>query len=253
MVLLITSTPTGAVLCCWHCCCPALLTEALLKVVCTPSRPSAHTLFDASAPSGTTFHFLSHSKFRDQRDAGPESMTMHLESRFEQLRVACELELWGEAFRSVEDIQQLIALTKKTPKQPQLASYYTRLTQIFAVSDSPLYHAFAWLKLFSFSRQHARGLAQSDYQQMGTAVMLAALAILPYDRPAPGARPAGAAASDAVVAEQEKERANRMATILGFAVVGAGWESLGFGMGWSELSPPAGSATILGFAVVGVG
>lgn len=157
-------------------------------------------------------------KFRDQRDAGPESMTMHLESRFEQLRVACELELWGEAFRSVEDIQQLIALTKKTPKQPQLASYYTRLTQIFAVSDSPLYHAFAWLKLFSFSRQHARGLAQSDYQQMGTAVMLAALAILPYDRPAPGARPAGAAASDAVVAEQEKERANRMATILGFAV-----------------------------------
>lgn len=53
------------------------------------------------------------SKFREQRDAGPESMTMHLESRFEQLRVACELELWGEAFRSVEDIQQLIALTKK--------------------------------------------------------------------------------------------------------------------------------------------
>lgn len=38
---------------------------------------------------------------------------MHLESRFEQLRVACELELWGEAFRSVEDIQQLISLTKK--------------------------------------------------------------------------------------------------------------------------------------------
>ncbi|EFJ51612.1 eukaryotic translation initiation factor 3a [Volvox carteri f. nagariensis] len=157
-------------------------------------------------------------KFRDQRDAGPESMTMHLESRFEQLRVACELELWGEAFRSVEDIQQLIALTKKTPKQPQLASYYTRLTQIFAVSDSPLYHAFAWLKLFSFARQHARGLLPSDYQQMATSVLLAALAILPYERgPAAGTR-TGAVASDAVAAEQEKDRANRMATILGFAV-----------------------------------
>ncbi|GLC73813.1 hypothetical protein PLESTF_001423800 [Pleodorina starrii] len=156
-------------------------------------------------------------KFREQRDAGPESMTMHLESRFEQLRVACELELWGEAFRSVEDIQQLIALTKKTPKQPQLASYYTRLTQIFAVSDSPLYHAFAWLKLFSFARQHARGLQQSDYQQMATSVLLAGLAILPYERgPAVGGR-TGAVSSDAVAAEQEKDRANRMATILGFA------------------------------------
>ncbi|GLI66197.1 hypothetical protein VaNZ11_009962 [Volvox africanus] len=157
-------------------------------------------------------------KFREQRDAGPESMTMHLESRFEQLRVACELELWGEAFRSVEDIQQLIALTKKTPKQPQLASYYTRLTQIFAVSDSPLYHAFAWLKLFSFARQHGRGLVPSDYQQMATSVLLAALAILPYERGPVAAMRTGAATSDAAAAEQEKERANRMATILGFAV-----------------------------------
>ncbi|KAG2498414.1 hypothetical protein HYH03_003672 [Edaphochlamys debaryana] len=154
-------------------------------------------------------------KFRDQRDAGPESMTMHLESRFEQLRVACELELWGEAFRSVEDIQQLIALTKKTPKQPQLASYYTRLTQIFAVSDSPLYHAFAWLKLFSFARQHARGMSQADYSQMATAVLLAVLAILPYER---GTSAGGRNATDAVAAEQEKERANRMAIILGYAV-----------------------------------
>lgn len=108
----------------------------------------------------------------------------------------------------------------QTPKQPQLASYYTRLTQIFAVSDSPMYHAFAWLKLFSFARQHARGMSQTDYQQMATAVLLAALAILPYERSnTPGAR---GAPSDAVAAEQEKERANRMATILGFAVVSPG-------------------------------
>lgn len=117
------------------------------------------------------------------------------------------------------DTHSFPTLDLQTPKQPQLASYYTRLTQIFAVSDSPLYHGFAWLKLFNFARQHARGLVQSDHQQMATSVLLAALAILPYERgPAVGMR-TGAVAADAMAAEQEKERANRMATILGYAVV----------------------------------
>jgi hypothetical protein len=53
------------------------------------------------------------SKVRELRESTEDSMTLHLETRYEQLRVACELELWGEAFRSVEDIQQLIAITKK--------------------------------------------------------------------------------------------------------------------------------------------
>ncbi len=54
---------------------------------------------------------------------------------------------------------------------------------------------------------------------MATSVLLAALAILPYERgPSAGVR-TGAVGSDAVAAEQEKERANRMAIILGFAVV----------------------------------
>jgi hypothetical protein len=47
-------------------------------------------------------------------------------------QVACELEMWGEAFRSVEDIQSLIMLSKRTPNHKFMATYYARLTQIFA-------------------------------------------------------------------------------------------------------------------------
>jgi translation initiation factor 3 subunit A len=72
--------------------------------------------------------------------------------------VACDLELWAEAFRSVEDIQALIALAKKQPKQQMMATYYAKLTQIFAMSGHHMYHAYAWLKLFSFSKSYNKNL-----------------------------------------------------------------------------------------------
>ena len=49
-----------------------------------------------------------------------------------------------EAFRSVEDIQGLMALGRKAPKPQMMASYYARLTRIFTVSGSHLYNGYAW-------------------------------------------------------------------------------------------------------------
>lgn len=57
--------------------------------------------------------------------------------------MACELELWQEAFRSVEDIQGLAAIGKKPPKPQFMATYYAKLTRIFTVSDSHLYNGWA--------------------------------------------------------------------------------------------------------------
>ena len=50
-------------------------------------------------------------------------------------QVACELELWQEAFRSVEDIQNLFVLGKRQGKPQMMALYYARLTKIFTVSE----------------------------------------------------------------------------------------------------------------------
>lgn len=64
-------------------------------------------------------------RYREQRDiTQPESLNLFLETRFEQLKTACELQMWAEAFRSVEDIQNLIALGKRQPKQQVMATYY---------------------------------------------------------------------------------------------------------------------------------
>ena len=60
------------------------------------------------------------------------------------MQVACELELWQEAFRSVEDIQGLLSQSKKAPKPQIIFFYYAKLTKIFTVSDSHLYNGYAW-------------------------------------------------------------------------------------------------------------
>eukprot|EP00884_Botryococcus_braunii_P006913 jgi/Botrbrau1/16222/Bobra.0066s0008.1 len=159
-------------------------------------------------------HLANLNKYRDQRDrpdlSNPESLQLYLETRFEQLKVACELELWQEAFRSVEDIQGLIAIGKKSPKPQLMATYYARLTRIFTVADSHLYNGYAWYKLFNLARGYNKNLTPTDVQMMACSVVLAALSILPYD-------PADSARTEAE-AELDKDRSVRMAVILGFTV-----------------------------------
>ncbi|KAL5721324.1 hypothetical protein ACHQM5_004982 [Ranunculus cassubicifolius] len=57
-------------------------------------------------------HLTNLNKFKDQRDmaeiSAPETLQLYLDTRFEQLKVATELALWQEAFRTVEDIHGLM-------------------------------------------------------------------------------------------------------------------------------------------------
>ncbi|KAL8151958.1 hypothetical protein V2J09_021766 [Rumex salicifolius] len=130
-------------------------------------------------------HLYNLNKYKDQRDrpdlSAPESLQLYVDTRFEQLKVATELELWQEAFRSVEDIHGLMRLVKKTPKPSLLVVYYAKLTEIFWVSESHLYHSYAWLKLFSLQKTFNKNLSQKDLQMIASSVVLAALSVSPFD------------------------------------------------------------------------
>ncbi|KAI3440483.1 Eukaryotic translation initiation factor 3-like protein [Psidium guajava] len=158
-------------------------------------------------------HLANLNKYRDQRDrpdlSAPESLQLYLDTRFEQLKIATELELWQEAFRSVEDIHGLMCMVKKTPKASLMVVYYAKLTEIFWISSSHLYHAYAWLKLFNLQKSFNKNLSQKDLQLIASSVVLAALSVAPYERTRHASH---------MELENEKERNLRMADLIGFNV-----------------------------------
>lgn len=101
----------------------------------------------------------------------PESHQLQLELRFEQLTVATEMELWQEAFRSIEDIHGLFVLARKSAKPSLVMTYYGRLCRVFQMSNNYLYLAATLCKLFSLAK------SQNDVSTMNVDASMAVLAI----------------------------------------------------------------------------
>ena len=98
-------------------------------------------------------------------------------------------------------------MVKKTPKSSLMVVYYAKLTEIFWISASHLYHAYAWFKLFTLQKNFNKNLGQKDLQLIASSVVLAALSVAPYDQTR-GASHMGL--------ENEKEHKIRMADLIGF-------------------------------------
>jgi len=128
---------------------------------------------------------------------------MHLVTRFKQLEAATSLELWNEGFRAVEDIYAINQLVKKSTKAFMI-SYYQKLTEIFWVSDSPLFHAYAWFKFYSLSRDGNRELSAEKRTAFATATLMATLSLPPTAKAA------------VEYSGDEDEKNARMATLLDF-------------------------------------
>lgn len=139
-------------------------------------------------------HVQTAAKYSSQMHAinlsDPDTLQRHLETRFQQLNVAVELELWQEAFRSVEDIHTLLNLSKRPAKNIMMANYYEKLTRIFLVGENYLFHAAAWSRYYTLLRQSSILVAsgqgkksenppasEADLQKAASFVLLSALAI----------------------------------------------------------------------------
>ncbi|CAG8443455.1 11457_t:CDS:2 [Ambispora leptoticha] len=107
----------------------------------------------------------------------PETLQHHLDTRFAQLNAAVELELWQEAFRSIEDIHNLLSMSKKPPKPNMMANYYDKLTKIFLVSENYLFHAAAWNRYYTLVKAQNKALSIEDNTRYASFVLLSALSI----------------------------------------------------------------------------
>ena len=107
----------------------------------------------------------------------PQSLQSHLDTRFSQLNISIELELWQEAFRTIEDIHGLVIISPKTPPPQMIAVYYEKLAQIFAVAENYLFHAATYLRYFTILRTYSPQLPKSQYQHICSMVVLSILAV----------------------------------------------------------------------------
>ncbi|KAF7313200.1 Eukaryotic translation initiation factor 3 subunit A [Mycena kentingensis (nom. inval.)] len=106
----------------------------------------------------------------------PETLQHHLDTRFAQLNTSVELELWQEAFRSVEDVHNLLTMAKKAPRPAMMANYYEKLTKIFLMSGNALYHAAAWGRYNAVQVPPASKTAE-DTARLAGQVLVSALAV----------------------------------------------------------------------------
>ncbi|KAG0230030.1 eukaryotic translation initiation factor 3 subunit A [Actinomortierella wolfii] len=136
----------------------------------------------------------------------PETLQRHLDTRFQQLNAAAELELWQEAFRSVEDIHNLMTMSKKMPKPFMMANYYEKLTKIFMVSDNYLFHAAAWNKYYMLVKTQNKAVTDEEQTRMASLALLSALAI-----------PVISSKDNGYDVDESKNKSHRLAALLGLS------------------------------------
>ncbi|CAG9760936.1 unnamed protein product [Ceutorhynchus assimilis] len=137
-----------------------------------------------------------------------ETQQLNLETRLHQLDYAIQMELWQEAYKAIEDINNLMNLSKKMPVPKTMANYYQKLAMVFWKAGNNLFHAAALFKLLQLSKEMKKNITPEELQKMACRVLLATLSI-----PLPSAHPE----FDRFIETDKSplEKAQRLAILLG--------------------------------------
>ena len=135
--------------------------------------------------------------------SNPDTQLLYLETRFQQLEAAAALELWQEAYRTIEDIWE----NNRQPhvwadNNPLMKTYYDKLADIFWASSNFLFHAYSLDKFVTLSLLDEQ-MAAEKRQQLANTVVLASLIV-------------SGSQSDEEAFAQRHEGAARLAQLLGF-------------------------------------
>lgn len=123
-------------------------------------------------------HLLSMTKEYDDSVnlSNPDTLQKFLDTRFQQLNTAVELELWKESFKSIEDVHGLMKLSKRVPKPVAMINYYNNLAKIFQVSNNYVYATAARQKLFQLLIQ-SPVITEEELKQNASIHLITSLSI----------------------------------------------------------------------------
>uniref|UniRef100_A0A7E4VEK1 PCI domain-containing protein n=1 Tax=Panagrellus redivivus TaxID=6233 RepID=A0A7E4VEK1_PANRE len=110
-----------------------------------------------------------------------DSLTNMQETRLIQLDTAIQMELWQEAYKSSEDLHNLMQLgkekDKRTIKPQAYVNYFEKLSLIFWKSGNSLFHTAALVQKFTIHKEMKKTFAGDEATDQATRVLLAALSI----------------------------------------------------------------------------
>ena len=70
-----------------------------------------------------------------------------------------------EAYKAIEDIHNLMSLSKKSPMPKTMANYYQKLALVFWKAGNYLFHAAALFKLFQLSKEMKKNMSAEELQR----------------------------------------------------------------------------------------
>lgn len=116
------------------------------------------------------------------------TLQRYLDQRFHLVNVCVKLELWHEAFKSIEDVYHLMKMSKSSPKPSTLANYYENLAKVFLVSGNQALHTAAWEKFYKLYMTN-QNATEEDLKYYSSIILLSALSIQPDYLPTVGYDP----------------------------------------------------------------